>query len=30
MATSVKMFIARNTYDVAILAYFLQNGLEKY
>ena len=24
------MFIARNTYEVAILAYFVQNGLEKH
>ena len=28
-ATSVNMFIARNTYEVAILAYFEQIGLEK-
>ena len=28
--TSVNMFIARNTYEVAILAYFVQNGLEKH
>ena len=29
-ATSVNMFIARNTYEVAILAYVVQNGLEKH
>ena len=28
-ATSVNIFIARNTYEVAILAYFEQTGLEK-
>ena len=29
-ATSVNMFIARNIYEVAILAYFEQIGLEKH
>ena len=28
-ATSINMFIARNTYEVAILAYFKQIGFEK-
>ena len=29
-ATSINMFIPRNTYEVTILAYFKQIGLEKY
>ena len=30
IATNVNMFIARNTYEVVILAYFEQIGLEKH